>query len=89
MNSSIVGSSNDWVLLKLNGDVLYDDAEDGQHHKVELDGLDGEPQVHLEDAQDGEDVDGEDTSPASSHGSYSDPEFMGPNAQWKCVFWKS
>ena len=87
----------------------------GQHHKVEPDELDGEPQVHLEDAPDGqphimdpmievasaghshscaiadslhdrEDVDGEDSSPASPHGSYSDPEFIGPNAQWKRVF---
>ena len=32
---------------------------------------------------------GADSHPASSHGSYSDPEFMGPNAQWKCIFWKS
>ena len=96
-------------------DVWFDDAEDGQHHKVEPDGPDGEPQVHLEDAQDGqphnmdptievasagrfhscaiadslhgsEDVDGEDSPPACSHGSFSDPELMGPNAQWKCVF---
>ena len=96
-------------------DVWYDDAEDGQHHKVEPDGPDGEPQVHLEDAQDGqphnmdpmievasashshscaiadslhgsEDVDGEDSPPASSQGSFSDQEFMGPNAQWECVF---
>ena len=63
-----------------------DDFADWQY--VGLDGPDGEPQVHLEDAQDGEDVDGEDASPASSHGSYSDQEFMGPNAEWKCVFWK-
>ena len=120
MNSSIFGSTNDWVLLQppTFTDVWYDDAEDGQHHKVEPDGPDGEPQVHLEDAPDGqphnmdpmievasaghshscaiadslhgsEDVDGEDSPPASSHGSFSDPEFMGPNAQWKCVFWKS
>lgn len=63
-----------------------DDFADWQY--VGLDGPDGEPQVHLEDAQDGEEVDGEDAPPASSHGSYSDQEFMGPNAEWKCVFWK-
>ena len=64
-----------------------DDFADWQY--VGLDGPDGEPQVHFEDAQDGEDVDGEDSPPASSHGSFSDPEFTGPNAQWKCVVWKS
>ena len=67
-----------------------DDFADWQYVEyVGLDGPDGEPQVHFEDAQDGEDVDGEDASPASSHGSFSDPEFMGPNATFKCVFWKS
>ena len=33
-----------------------------------------------------EDVDGENSPPASSHGSFSDQEFMGQNAQWECVF---
>ena len=120
MNSSFFGSTNDWVLLQppTFTDVWFDDAEDGQHHKVEHDGLDGEPQVHLEDAQDGQphnmdpmievasaghshscaiadslhgskDVDGEDSPPASSQGSFSDQEFIGRNAQWECVFWKS
>ena len=116
MNSSNFGSTNDWVLLPppTFTDVWYDDAEDGQHHKVEPDGPDGEPQVHLGVAPDGqphnmdpmievasaghshscaiadslhgsEDVGGGDSPPASSHGSFSDPEFMGPTAQWKCV----
>ena len=36
-----------------------------------------------------EDVDDEDSSPASSHGSHSDQEFMFPNPTFTCVFWKS
>ena len=42
----------------------------------------------VQDGEDGEHVDGEDASPASSHGSYSDQEFMGPNSTYECVFLK-
>ena len=73
--------------------VHLEDVQDGQAHKMD-------PMIEVASAghshscaiadslHGGEDVGGEDTPPAS-HGSYSDPEFMGPGAQWKCVFWKS
>ena len=80
MNSSILGldwmltntSTNDWVLVQPRTftDVWFDDAEDGQHHKVEPDGHDGEPQA----AQDGQPHNMDPmievasaSSPASSH----------------------
>ena len=70
-----------------------EDAQDGQPHNmdpmIEVASACHSHSCAIADSLHGsEDVDGEDSSP-SSHGSYSDPEFMGPHAQWKCVFWKS
>ena len=58
----------------------------GQPHKMD-------PMIEVASARHSqscdEDADDEDSSPASSHGSHSDQEFMGPNPTFTCVFWKS
>ena len=68
-----------------------EDAQDGQPHNmdpmIEVASASHSHCCAIADSLHGsEDVDGGDRPPASSHGSYSDQDFVGPNAHWECVF---
>ena len=65
--------------------MRFEDAPDGQPHNmdpmIEVASAGHSHSCAIADSLHGsESVDGEDSPPASSHGSYYDPESMGPNA---------